>query len=280
MNLFSERYGYKPVRETLQVESIDKPLRNKLWSILQETYWDTAILSRGGHTFLSKSSPLRTLCRDLWVNLFKRAIDTLSDDWAVIREEFRRHFFRGEWYEVYDFLEFVANAFPTVPLNEQFMKACNSALEKEMAGYRFVGRKIVRIIDEVEVEAIEAACEVEVPPVRAHLRHALELLSDRTKPDYRNSMKESILAVEALAKVVTGDAKNTLGQLLDSLKESHGLHPALCGVFEKLYGYTSDAGGIRHALMDEDDLTFEDAKFMLVACSAFVNFVGSTLEPS
>ena len=228
MNLFSERYGYKPVRETLQVESIDNPLRNKLWSILQATYWDTARPTRpGGHTFaLSDNPSLRTLCRDLWVNLFKRAIDTLSDDWAVIREEFRRHFFRGEWYEVYDFLEFVANAFPTVPLNVQFMNACNSALELEMAGYRFVGRKIVRIIDEVEVEAIEAACEVEVPPVRAHLRHALELLSDRTKPDYRNSIKESILAVEALAKVVTGDAKNTLGQLLRSLEESHGLHPA------------------------------------------------------
>jgi hypothetical protein len=40
-----------------------------------------------------------------------------------------------------------------------------------------------------------------------------------------------------------------------------------------MYGYTSDAQGIRHALMDEPNLSFEDAKFMLVSCSAFVNYL-------
>ena len=33
---FSERYGYKPVREIIQKESMDKDLRSKLWSILYE----------------------------------------------------------------------------------------------------------------------------------------------------------------------------------------------------------------------------------------------------
>ncbi len=43
-------------------------------------------------------------------------------------------------------------------------------------------------------------------------------------------------------------------------------------MFGTLYGYTSDADGIRHALMDLPTLTFDDAKFFLVVCSAFVNF--------
>ncbi|MDY6460311.1 AbiJ-NTD4 domain-containing protein [Acinetobacter faecalis] len=30
---FSERYGYKPVREIIQKESIDDQLKNALWSI-------------------------------------------------------------------------------------------------------------------------------------------------------------------------------------------------------------------------------------------------------
>jgi hypothetical protein len=42
-----------------------------------------------------------------------------------------------------------------------------------------------------------------------------------------------------------------------------------------MYGYTSDAEGIRHALMDEPTLESEDAKFMLVSCSAFVNYLRS-----
>lgn len=53
------------------------------------------------------------------------------------------------------------------------------------------------------------------------------------------------------------------------------MHPALKGAFEKLYGYTSSAKGIRHALLDEPNLGFEDAKFMLVSCSAFVNYLKS-----
>jgi len=40
-----------------------------------------------------------------------------------------------------------------------------------------------------------------------------------------------------------------------------------------MYGYTSDADGIRHKLLDEATIDFEDAKFMLVSCSAFVNLL-------
>ena len=40
-----------------------------------------------------------------------------------------------------------------------------------------------------------------------------------------------------------------------------------------MYGYSCDAEGISHALMDEPNLAFEDAKFMLVACAAFVNYL-------
>jgi len=51
------------------------------------------------------------------------------------------------------------------------------------------------------------------------------------------------------------------------------VHGALDGAFTKIYGYSSNAQGIRRALMDEPDLEFEAAKFMLVACSAFVNYL-------
>jgi len=55
------------------------------------------------------------------------------------------------------------------------------------------------------------------------------------------------------------------------------LHNALKTGFSAIYGYTSDAEGIRHALLDKSDLKFDDAKFMLVACTAFVNYlIGKT----
>jgi hypothetical protein len=111
-------------------------------------------------------------------------------------------------------------------------------------------------------------------PLRAvhlHLNTALGHLGDRHSPDYRNSIKESISAVEALVNLINGTTSDTLGKALKRLNVE--AHPALADAFGKLYGYTSDADGIRHAAMDEPDLKFEDAKYMLVACSAFVNYL-------
>jgi len=41
-----------------------------------------------------------------------------------------------------------------------------------------------------------------------------------------------------------------------------------------VYGYTSDEKGIRHSLLEQSAKVHEeDARFMIVACSAFLNFL-------
>lgn len=56
------------------------------------------------------------------------------------------------------------------------------------------------------------------------------------------------------------------------------MHKALKNAFSNLYGYTSDTGGIRHALSEDNlEVTMEDAKFMLVSCSAFINYLKTKL---
>lgn len=121
-----------------------------------------------------------------------------------------------------------------------------------------------------QIAAIQNALAVKAPPVREHLKAALALLSDKAAPDYRNSIKESVSAVEAACREMAGVPKATLG---DALKKISGVHPAMSKGFSNLYGYTNDADGIRHALLEESDLTKDDALFMLVACSAFVGFL-------
>lgn len=51
------------------------------------------------------------------------------------------------------------------------------------------------------------------------------------------------------------------------------IHKALKSGFTAIYGYTSDENGIRHAILDEPNVDFEDAKYMLVSCSAFINYL-------
>lgn len=274
---FSERYGYKKVREIVQIDSIDEPLRNALWSLLKIFVWDHMRASTGmyGGYYLSSGSnkEIKELCKRLWFSYFKKPLDQLEDDWDKVHAQLRKYFFGCEWYEVYDFLEFVATNYKRYEFKDNFIAACNNALEKEVSAYRFVDGLISRITEQQEVDEIERALETALGPVRTHLRRALELLASRESPDYRNSIKESISSVESLAAFAVGADKGTLGQLIKKLEDEIQLHPALRTAFSSLYGYTSDEGGIRHALMESENVRFEDAKFFLVVCSAFINFV-------
>jgi len=275
---FSERHGYKAVRQAIQIDSISTELRNSLWSLLKLHVWDRARFSQVENgTFLTTGSnpALKVLCDRLWLHYFKEPLDTLSYDWSDVLPSLRTYFFTCSWHDVYDFVEFVANYFPfAYEQQDQFFKNCNAALEREVAGYRFVNGLITPITDEAQVAEIDAVLAGPEGPVRTHLRRGLELLADRKSPDYRNSIKESISAVESLVGTVLGE-KGTLGQLIKKLETEIGLHPALRTAFSNLYGYTSDEDGIRHAIMEAKTVGFDEAKFFLVVCSAFVNFVDS-----
>jgi hypothetical protein len=141
-------------------------------------------------------------------------------------------------FEVYDFIEFIANNYPNENTNNEFTKACNSVLEAELSAYRFVGNQIIQITSEEEISEIEEALETPLKPVKAHLKKSLELLSDRKSPDYRNSIKESASAVEAICRLITKDKKTTLGQALKEVETKVGLHGALKNAFSNLYADT------------------------------------------
>ncbi len=272
---FSERHGYRQVKTALQVESMDDDLRSGLWSALKTTLWTGAHFVHGISPGYFLEDPLnrqlKRISHALWLDYFKSPVDELPSRWDEAEGFFRNYFFKSLWHEAYDFIEFVAARWPAEDAAAEFRNAYNRVLEREVAGYRFVGDQMTPIIDKVEVEAIEDAVETADEAVAAHLSRAIELLSDRQQPDYRNSMKESISAVEAAVRAHTGSTKGTLGELLDGLD----LHPALERSMSNLYGYTSDANGIRHALQDADNSSFAEAKYMLVVCAAFVNYVKS-----
>ncbi len=79
--------------------------------------------------------------------------------------------------------------------------------------------------------------------------------------------------MKGLCQIIAKDENATLGQALKAIEDTAKVHPSLKDAFTKLYAYTSDADGIRHALLEKTDLDVEDARFMLVACSAFVNYL-------
>ncbi len=176
----------------------------------------------------------------------------------------------GPWYEVLNFLEFVVQNFS----DEYDIAEFNGILESECCGYRIVNREITPITNPIEIENIEEATSSRYNSINSHFGNALKLLSDKKAPDYPNSIKESISAVEALCKIISGDEKGTLGKCLKKIAQNHPIPKSLEVALNALYGYTSGEGGIRHALTEgSTQPTFADAKFMLVSCTAFVNYL-------
>lgn len=271
---FSERFGHRAPRRELQVDGIDGPLRNSLWNVLDEHVWSVS-----GFTYRSArfgKPHIFPFSAVLWQDFFKLPMDKRSNTGSDILKTIRAFFFADatEWWAVYDFLEWTLNH----QHNPSLVDAVNAVLERELSGFRFVGNAISPITDAQEVAALNAAlADDDFPGVRAHLAAALQHLSDRKAPDYRNSIKESISAVESMAQVVAGAPGATLGDALAAIERSGKLHPALKKGFSSLYGYTGDADGIRHGMMDLPNLGAADAKFFLLSCTSFIGYLKSKL---
>lgn len=274
---FSQRYGITKVKDIVQKKTMDEDLRNSLWNCLISVYWT----DMEKHTSINENDRLKYIFNVIWKDFFKLPLDTIDKKWSVLYEKVRTLFFSMEWNIVYDFIEFIANNDKSGYefKSEMFKTLCNIILERELSAYRFVGNQIVEITSMEEIASIEEVLKNtdRFLPIKIHFETALKHLSDRKDPDFRNSIKESVSAVEAICKIIVKDEKATLGQALKTIQKSGKvqIHPALTSSFEKLYGYTSDGDGIRHALLEESRLTFEDAKYMLVSCSSFVNFLVS-----
>lgn len=280
--LFSERYGYTSIKE-IQYESIDQATINGLWNCIM----DLVEKNPYDNFRLSQYERLEFLITNLWRNFFKFPTDSLRFVGEPMRK-FKEIYFNEHmpWHFYFDLIEYLANLYRSSAYYRsfytKFVDSCNHILEREVSGYRFIDGIITPITAEIELEEIEETLRKsdKFHGVREHLRQALILLSDRENPDYRNSIKESISSVESLVKVIVNDPRGGLSDAINQLEnQGFNFHGALKGAFLKLYGYTSDEKGIRHAIFDElPELNFDDAKYMLVTCSAFCNYLISKIE--
>lgn len=272
MKSFSERKGLRPVADVIQTNGMNDSLRNSLWNVLDVALWSTK-----GFQYSQYGKPeMDSFSEGLWFHFFKMPIDTRPQYSQDKLKQIRKYFYECQWNEVYDFIEFLLhNQSDSRPHLAEFF---NLVLERESSGYRIVAGHVIDITSEQEMQMLdEAIRDTRFAGVSAHLNRALELLADREHPDYRNSIKESISAVESMARIVAENPKATLPDALKVLERKARLHTALKEGFVKLYGYASDENGIRHAMLDEPNIGAADARFFLLSCTSFSNYLKAQL---
>ena len=273
--LFSERMGYEQPK-SIQREGMDSDLRSGLWNVFYKCFED-----RMSRELLSQKAEytLHHIFYDIWVDFLKNPADEyrslactefFGDFTYTENRGFAKNIFLSfSWLDVFNLIEYIILNSPDHEKSE-FINGCNEVLQKEKSAYRIVEECVTKITSEQEIQSINQAMHVPYDGVKKHIHQALSLFSDRENPDYSNSIKESISAVESLVKEVTGENQGTLGKLINQLN----LHPAFGNSLTKLYGFTSDAKGIRHGGTGKPlKIDQNTARFMLITCSAFVNYI-------
>lgn len=276
MDFFSRRKGLKP-KKIVQIDSMDNELRTRLWNELKKYYWDNTPtnLTYGGE-HISFTNGVDGIVNRLWGDHMKSPLHsrgTLNNTYKRLWE----YFLECKWNEVYDFVEFILNVDPNPGRVKTFCESCNTVLKEESSAYRLIDNQFMPVTSDEELAEVENVLQSseKISSVHTHIRTAIKHLSDKKSPDYRNSIKESISAVEAICALIVSDEKATLGKALNRIEKNNIilLNPNLKEGFKHLYDYTSEDDGIRHSLMGEHNLDEEDARFMLVSCSAFINYL-------
>ena len=267
---FSERLGIAESVPMLQTDGMNETLRNSIWNIFYSLFQDY------------RSEYWISLAEWIAHNFRKYPVDELPEYDVRCREWIKEYFYSLPWNRQYELVEFVVENYNNILQysnhNRKKLEGMfNGIFEREMSGYRFIAGVLAPISNPAETMEISGAIEmtsrIGLDGAHHHLQAALSLLAKKPEPDYRNSIKESISAVESVAKTLGKENSKGLSDALDELSKKTNLHAALRAGFNNLYGYTSDEDGIRHAILEEPNVGFDEAKYMVVSCSAFVNYL-------
>ena len=271
--LFSQRHGYAPLPAPMRLEEISDDLRREIWNATREILMSTEYIEYidAMKNYYFSNEGIRFVERVLG-RFLKKPEDEIGAKYGETLDHFKSLILKSDFHEILDLVEIIASEAAPEFRNrvaEHFDRhAAAYWLDVSRSPYQFFPRGNEAQGDATR-KAIETIRDGGMDGADAHLRHAAEHLNARR---FSDSVRESILAVESVARMVDPKAEKTLGPALTSLERDGVIrHKALKEAFSKLYGYTNDAQGIRHSLLDKDtpDVDLDEAMFMFGACASF-----------
>lgn len=248
---FSDRNKIQPLNTEIQLRDLDERTRNALANLVQKWYMNR-------HFEAFREWFCQIIVKEAFAEYLSDRIKNKIkyDNESFFESYIHKTISQGDYSDVLSLIEFVANVF--VEWKDEILKnpfkynpygsfegynqsdfpdyvdELNELLETEFVGYRFIGDNITPISNQNEVGAIQDSLNMEYEGPKVHIQKALALLSNRENPDYKNSIKESISAVESICQIITGDDKATLGKALNKLQEKGlQIHKAMLDAFSK-----------------------------------------------
>ena len=274
---FSQAQGYAELPGPLKLEELPTDARTHMWNVFYSSI-------SASHETVYHYLGHRIVIGGVWVDILHAKhqmhdnlpLDGWTNSFEVHAKGLRYSIENSPFNQVFDLIQFVLRH-PKCPYG--FIKAMKRVFATSRLAYTIDEARPPTIIPAVTdaegktiIESLKTLRSAGLDGSAAHLRKASECING---DDWAGSIRESINAIESVARQLDSEASKTLGPALASLEKGQTLHPALKGAFAKLYGYTSDEQGIRHALLDQSNarVGMDEAVFMLGACASFASYL-------
>ena len=271
---FSQAQGYEKLPGPLELEQLPKEARTRIWNVFY--VFISASKERDSWSNEYVGGVWREMLRAKHVYHDNLPLDEWGDSFEHQRQRIRGSVEKLPFNQVFDLILFVIRH-PECP--QEFIVMMKEVFASSRLAYTIDETPpptIIPAVTEAEgntvIEAMQTLREAGLDSSAAHLREASECIN---RGDWAGSIRESINAIESVARQLDPKSATTLGPALTSLEKRQTLHPALKEAFSKLYGYTSDEQGIRHALLDKPsaNVGMDEAVFMLGACASFASYL-------
>ncbi|WP_430437735.1 AbiJ-NTD4 domain-containing protein [Oceanibaculum nanhaiense] len=269
---FEQAEGVEPLPPQLALKEVSKALRAALWHVIYESMKrDLKYPDSGGRPWIAGA--WEKVLRKKHVYIDHNPSDEFDRDAKFCIECVKTIILDGDYIKIFGFLQFVLRE---RVLHPSFAEGIRLTLIKYKAAYRLIdGDTIMPMNSEEEAATLQRVfMELSGSVFGASRTHLKNAAAELTAGNYAASVRESIHAVESIARKLDPDAQS-LGQALNALAKNNHLHPALLKGMGNFYGWTNDEQGIRHALIDDAKVKVDehDALYMLGSCSAFVSYL-------
>ena len=265
---FSQAQGYESLPQPLALGEISLEARIKIWDRIH-----LGTISYDDSISYSWNDILKKLHGDY----FKRPIDEYNSHYqSEFLEEIKALILKETtpFNEVFDLVQMIMRYRSIGNFNRamhDIFRQCRLAYTIDHkhpvtilpAATEQEGRALLSAMNELRSAGLDGAAE--------HLRKAGEAIN---RGDWADSIRESIHAVESVARKIAPGTPQALGKALNSL-EKQGMIPSLLkSALDKLNGYANQPG-IRHAVQDNEkaEAGQDEAVFMLGACASFASYL-------
>ena len=272
---FSQAAGIDPLPQPAKLGEFPSTARNALWSRIYLWIRASGVMHFGENNE-RLGDPWDAILYDYHVSGLNRPGDEFDSGLHIHLPALKRLFLDQDYNRVFDLVLFVMRH-ELAP--NGFREFVATTLQKCLCAYSFTTIEgmwtiVSSAIPEQRTsheKALRVLTDGPFGGAREHLRKSADCIN---AGDYSGSVRESIHAVESVARRLDSNARTLSEALVSLAKRGLVLHGAFKSGINKLYGYASDEDGIRHSLSDATtNVDVADAVFMFGACASFAAYL-------